>query len=274
MKILTDEVKTRIIISSMVVGAMLALAIPVPSPAATPDAIVAETDSRASAKVLANLQKKYPRTQIRSVSRSEIKGVYEVVMGRNVAYTDKSGRYLLFGHLYDMEKQKDLTQPLKEDMSRIDFSSLPIADAVVIKQGTGEHKIALFSDPDCPYCRKVEPELAKLENVTIYVFMTPLPNHPDARRKVEAVWCAKKEQASSWREMMLENKDPGKRACDNPIDRNLKLAGKLGVRGTPTLFNEYGVRMVGAQPAAQFAAWLTQGKEAAMRVSKAEGDKP
>jgi thiol:disulfide interchange protein DsbC len=65
---------------------------------------------------------------------------------------------------------------------RIAFDTLPLADAIKTVRGKGERVIAVFSDPDCPFCRRLETELDKLDNVTLYTFLYPLEGlHPEAK---------------------------------------------------------------------------------------------
>ena len=104
------------------------------------------------------LKEMYPATKIERVQRSEIPSLFEVVMGKNAAYTDATGRYFVFGHLFDMKEQRDLTAERVEKAARVAFGELPLADAIKIVRGKGERVLAVFSDPDCPYCRRLESE--------------------------------------------------------------------------------------------------------------------
>ena len=163
-------------------------------------AITATSSALASpAKELAQrLSEAYPATRITAVRESPAKGIYEVVMGRNVAYTNAAGRYMVFGHLFDMQEQKDLTAALLDELNRIDVSTLPLADAIKAVRGTGSRTLWVFSDPDCTFCKRLEVELAKLENVTVYTYLYPLDAlHPDARSKARSIWCAK-DPALAW----------------------------------------------------------------------------
>src|SRR5574340_436871 len=139
------------------------------------------------------LKDMYPATRIERVQTSEIPALIEVTMGKNAAYTDATGRYFVFGHLFDMKEQRDLTAERVEKAARVVFGELPLADAIKIVRGKCERVLAVFSDPDCPYCRRLESELDKLDNVTLYTFPYPLEGlHPEARDKSIAVWCAAK----------------------------------------------------------------------------------
>ena len=222
------------------------------------------------AHIEAALKAAYPATAFRDIRPTPLPGIYEVSMGRNLAYVGSDGRYFLFGHLYDMREQRDLTADRLEAARRIDFASLPLADAITTVRGNGSRMLAVFSDPDCPYCRKLEQELAKLDNVTVHTFLYPLVElHPEARQRAIAVWCAP-DRAAAWRALMVNGKAPSSAECAHPIDRNIALARKLGVEGTPALFDVRGRHLAGAAPAQRIEAFLAEGDQ----KPSAEGMQP
>ena len=209
-----------------------------------------------------NLEKRlkelYPATRIDQVRPSEIPAIYEVTMGKNSAYTDVTGRYFVFGHLYDMKTQRDLTAERMDKQQRIDFSKLPLSDAIQTVRGNGKRILAVFSDPDCPYCKRLEPELDKLDNVTLYIFPYPLESlHHESPDKAVAVWCAP-DRASAWADLMKTGKAPAKRNCENPIQRNIQLAQRLGILGTPTLLSADGRILPGAASSERIEQWLAE----------------
>ncbi|MDP2430839.1 MAG: DsbC family protein [Pseudomonadota bacterium] len=213
-------------------------------------------------ELLARLQGLYPATRFASVSATPVQGIYEVLMARNVAFTDASGRYFVFGHLFDMQTQRDLTAERKESLNKVNFSSLPLENSIKYTQGKGERLLAVFSDPDCPYCMKVEVELAKLDNVTIHVFPYPIQSlHPGAAAKSAAIWCAP-DRAQAWRSVLSGGKTPNKATkdeCVTPIAANVALAERLGINGTPTLVALDGRILPGAATADKISAWLDAG---------------
>ena len=222
------------------------------------------------ARIEAALKAAYPATSFRDIHPTPLPGIYEVSMGRNLAYVGSDGRYFLFGHLYDMREQRDLTAERLEAARRIDFASLPLADAITTVRGDGSRVLAVFSDPDCPYCRKLEQELAKLDNVTVHTFLYPLAElHPEARKRAIAVWCAP-DRATTWRALMVNGKVPPAAECAHPIDRNIALARKLGVEGTPALFDVRGRHLAGAAPVQRIEAFLAEGE----RKPATEGMQP
>lgn len=218
------------------------------------------------------LKEQYPATKITAVRETPVQGVYEVAMGRNVAYTDASGRYMIFGHLYDMKEQKDLTAQRLDEINKIDVSALPLSDAIKTVKGDGSRKLYVFSDPDCPFCQRLEREtMPKLDNVTIYTFLYPLEGlHPDAKRKAETIWCAK-DRAKAWNDYMTTGNLPTEATqCDTPIERNIQLGNGLGINGTPTILTGDGTIVPGFVPASELERRLAAG--APQRAKTATGD--
>lgn len=207
------------------------------------------------------LKEQYPATKITSVRESQVKGVYEVVMGRNVAYADESGRYMIFGHLYDMKEQKDLTAQRLDEINKIDVSALPLADAIKTVKGDGSRTLYVFSDPDCPFCQRLEREtMPKLDNVTIYTFLYPLEAlHPQAPEKARRIWCAK-DRNEAYLAYMEKGTLPGNDGkCANPVDRNVQLGNRLGINGTPTIILGDGTMVPGFVPASELERRLSGG---------------
>jgi len=218
--------------------------------------------------LIGRLQALYPSTRFGEIRPTPWPGVFEVAMGANLAYVDASGQYFLFGHLYDMKAQRDLTAERKDTLARIDFNALPLADAIKEVRGRGSRALAIFSDPDCPHCRRLEAELKGLSDVTIHTFLMPIASlHPQARAKAIAVWCAK-DRLGAWQALMTRDQVPPSADCAHPVDRNVALAERLGVTGTPTLVAADGRVLPGAASAEQIDAWLSHS------TTSAEGPAP
>lgn len=217
---------------------------------------LAQTSTAPAASLLERLKVLYPATHFGDVNPTPWPGVFEVAMGNNLAYVDETGEFFLFGHLFDMKSQRDITAERKDSLTRIDFGSLPLADAVREVRGTGERTLAIFADPDCPYCRRLESEMKNLSNVTIYTFLMPIESlHPDARAKAIAVWCAQ-DRVAAWHAVMWRDEAVSSPECIHPIDRNVELGERIGITGTPTLVAADGRVLPGAASAAQIDAWL------------------
>lgn len=219
----------------------------------------AAQDNNATTDAVARqLKVNYPATSFGAVNTTAWPGVYEVALGGNLAYVDATGQYFLFGHLYDMKAQRDLTAERRDTLNRIDFTSLPLEDALTQVRGSGARTLVIFSDPDCPYCRRLEADIAGLTDVTIHTFLLPIASlHPQARAKAINVWCAS-DRVAAWQALMLKGETVASPACDHPIDRTIALAERLRISGTPTLIAADGRVMPGAASVAQIEDWLAR----------------
>ncbi|HTB30247.1 MAG TPA: DsbC family protein [Steroidobacteraceae bacterium] len=212
-----------------------------PAPASAPAAAPAPTAHASTvspqyAALATKLQKEFPEYAIDSIRPSGVDGVLEVVFGGDrIIYSDTAGEHIFNGHLFDVAAHRDLTDERLEEVTRIDVRQLPLADAFNLVRGNGKREIYLFEDPDCPYCRKLEGELPKVDDVTLHVFLYPLTSiHPHAYEHALGIWCSK-DRAKAWADKMLKGIDPPPAKCANPLDRNLALGEKLHIDGTPTL---------------------------------------
>lgn len=186
-------------------------------------------------------------TNVSEVNPTPITGLYEAVVGNDVVYVNENADYLLMGQLFDTKTRRNLTEETKERLSRIDFSTLPLDDAIKTVNGDGSRMIAVFSDPNCSFCKRLEASLKELKNVTIYTFLYPVIT-PGSKEASANIWCAK-DSAQAWKTAMFEGKAAPKReaSCDiSVLDRNIRLGEKLGITGTPTVFVPSGMRVPGA----------------------------
>jgi len=210
------------------------------------------------------IESAYPKMSVESVVKTPYAGLYEVYMNGQIVYTDEKFSFLIAeGHLVDSKTKKDVTTDRLADLSKIDFASLPLEQAIKVVKGNGSRKMAVFSDPDCPFCKRLEQnELSNITDVTIYTFLMPLDQlHPDAANKAKAIWCSA-DRTKSWQDWVLNGQLPKKSSnCDAPLDKVATLARKLGVTSTPTIFFADGKRMLGAYPAAEIEKALVTGKK-------------
>src|SRR5690606_24981829 len=125
------------------------------------------------------------------------------------------------------------------------WRQLPFDKAITTVRGNGRRKIAVFSDPNCPYCKRFEEDLAKLDDVTVHVFLFPVLK-PSSVVKAKAVWCSP-DRAEAWHELMVYSVEPPSQGhCPTPVEELVALGRKLGARVTPTWFVETGERFQGA----------------------------
>ena len=123
-------------------------------------------------------------------------------------------------------------------------------------RGDGSRKLAVFADPDCPFCQQLEKELKDIDNVTIYTFLFPLKIHKDAYNKSVKVWCSAN-RSQVWTTWMVDKAPIETGTCEQDvIQQNMKLGEDLKVVETPTMFLSNGQRIAGTLPRAQLEARL------------------
>ncbi len=208
------------------------------------------------AAVAAALRAQNPGTRIDGVQPSPVPGLYEVVMGRNVAYMDPTGRFAIFGHIWDMQARRDITADRMALLDKVDTRALDKSLAVRHVRGRGTRALYVFADPQCGFCKQQEQVLAGVDDVTIYTFVLPILG-PESRRLATAIGCSA-DPAAAWGAWMRQSlqpalPSPGCAYAPEPVEA---LAKSLDITGTPTLVSEDGRKNSGAMSAAQLASWL------------------
>lgn len=204
------------------------------------------------------IEQQYPDIKIQSIKKTNFNDLYEVYLGNQIIYTDQSFKFLIIeGQLVDPKSKKNITAERLADLQKIAFENLPLDLAIKIKKGIPQKKVAVFSDIDCPFCRKLEKEvLMKLDNVEIYTFIFPLAIHPEAEQKSLKIWCSD-HPAANWVNFMKTADLPDNNGdCASPIDEIQNFAKKYGIQSTPTIIFEDGKRVSGAIPKDEFKSLL------------------
>jgi thiol:disulfide interchange protein DsbC len=200
---------------------------------------------------------KFPKATVESVTKTPFQGVYEVVLDGQIFYTDDKATYVFSGSLIDMRgrEPRNLTQ---ETTNRLASGALAKSTDLAVKRvrGNGKRVIYTFEDPNCGYCKELQKELQKVNDVTIYTFLWPILSQ-DSIDKSKGIWCSR-DRAKAWEDMMLKGVAPtAKRDCDtSAIDKNQRLAQRFNLKGTPAVYVGSGEQVGGFLPASQLEAAL------------------
>lgn len=182
-----------------------------------------------------------PDASILNVTQGPVKGLWEVLLqagGRKgIVYIDYSKKNFFSGAIINIKDKKNLTQESFDQLNKVDVSKIPLGDALVLGDKNAKYKVVVFSDPDCPYCGKLHTEIKKVvekrKDIAFFIKLFPLPMHKDAEWKAKSIVCKKSMQLL---EDNFEGKPIEKAECDTKvIEENKKLAGELGITGTPAL---------------------------------------
>mgnify|MGYP003983884791 CR=1 FL=1 len=177
----------------------------------------------------------FPNEKIEILKRIPSLQLYEITIGDQIFYVDEKAKYFFSGHLFDLKNEKNLTEERLQEIRnarKVDINSLPLEYAIQEVKGNGEHKLVIFSDPNCGYCKRLEKELIHINNVTIYTFLYPILK--GSKRISEAIWCSD-DKLKSWNNFMINGTTPTGKECNAPIDALLRTGKQHGFNSTPTI---------------------------------------
>lgn len=245
----------------------------------------------ASAAALTLVKQQLPKTEIQAINCNQPMGLCEIRAGQNIYYTDKAGKFLVIGHLYDLDKKVNLTEasmrnehptpessdgvpveriagrtnlrvakavPASFDQTprkqRLDVAKFPYGGAIVWGKSTGV-PVYVFSDFGCGYCRALSQELRKM-NVKVYEFPISILG---SRQLSEGVFCAKNKVAA------LHDAYAGlsvvsPKCNTNGLDQNEQFARQNDLAETPIIVRRDGEVTRGMKPRKELADWLNGGK--------------
>jgi thiol:disulfide interchange protein DsbC len=211
------------------------------------------------------LTKEELAAQLNGIAPEDIKdapiaGLYEVAVGANVAYVTKDGRFIIRGDIYDAETSANVSEETRARARATMLGSVDPESMIVFKPANGEvkHKITIFTDIDCGYCRQFHREIDKVTALGIevhYLFYPRTGPNTESWTKADQVWCAPNHNTALTR-AKLGGEIPDGQACTTPIESHFELGQRIGVRGTPAIFSESGELLGGYLPPATLAKVL------------------
>jgi thiol:disulfide interchange protein DsbC len=205
----------------------------------------AQTDQEAVIKKLVE-PKLGVNIKVDAVKKTQFAGLYEVLVGDDIFYTDEKAEFLFVGNVMDLNSHRNLTRMRLESLNNLKFSDLPFDLAFKQVKGDGKRVIAVFEDPNCGYCKRLRKALQSVDNITIYTFMYDILSD-DSAVKSRNVWCSA-DPAKTWNDWMVNGTpapDAPASCMADPHDRIMALGAKLHISGTPAIFFEDGSRIPG-----------------------------
>ncbi len=201
------------------------------------------------------IEKNFPEIKVDKITKTAYDGLYEIFAGNELLYTDKKASFFLLGNLIDTKTRENVSEVRLQKLTAIRFDDLPLDMAFKTVRGNGSRRMAVFSDPNCGYCKRFETDLLELKDVTIYTFLYPILA-PDSMPKSRQVWCSE-DRTKAWQDLMIRGMLPGSDGkCDAPIEKIVELGNRLRINSTPATVFENGERVPGALPKAMLEAKL------------------
>ena len=197
---------------------------------------------------------------VEDITESPLPGIYQVAVGAQVAYVTKDGRYIIRGDIYDADTSANVSEETRANARVAMLNSVDPASMIVFKPATGpvKHKITIFTDIDCGYCRQFHREIDKVTALGIevhYLFFPRTGPNTESWTKADQVWCAPNHNAALTR-AKLGGEIPKVTACKTPVEAHYELGRDVGVRGTPAIFSDTGELIGGYLPPATLAKVL------------------
>lgn len=191
-----------------------------------------------AAAIVKNLNPAWSVIDVRPVP---VKAMWEIDIATGAqkvpAYVDFSKRYILMGELIDLKEKKNLSRERYEELNKVDVSSIPLDDAIVMGDRNARYRVIVFSDPECPYCAKLHEEIKKVlektKDIVFFVKMFPLPMHKGAYEKAKSIVCEKSLVLLD--DAFAKKEIPPAKCTTSVVDENIKLGAKLGINGTPAI---------------------------------------
>lgn len=210
-----------------------------------------------AASVASGLSKSIPNITKDSISKSPIKGLYQVNVGAQIVYASEDGRYLIQGQMVDLVNRQNMTEKALK-LARLEVLANIDEKTMIIYPATDEkHVVTIFSDIDCGYCRKLHAQISdytKAGMTVRYLFYPRSGPNTESYFKAVSVWCAK-DRNKALTDAKLHDKVVNK-TCESPVDEHMRLAQSFGVTGTPSIIADDGTMVPGFMPAKELIKHL------------------
>ncbi len=202
------------------------------------------------ASVALGLSAVIPNISKDNVSKTPITGLYQVLVGARVIYASEDGRYIIQGEMVDLVNRKNMTEQALNTTRQRELAKIDEKSMIIFPAKNEKHKITIFSDIDCGYCRKLHAQINDYTDAGITVRYLLFPRTgPETESYIKAVsvWCAE-DRNQALTDAKLNNKVVNK-TCENPVDDHMALGQVFGVAGTPAIIADNGVMIPGFVPA-------------------------
>lgn len=212
-----------------------------------------------------------PEVEVLSITNSSVGGLWELTVSakgrKGLAYIDFAKKHLVTGSIIEVQSHENVTERRTYEISKVNVSSIPLKDAIVLGNAEARTRVIVFDDPECPYCRKLHRELKQMvtehDNIVVFVKMMPLKIHPQAYKKAQTIVC---DHSLKTLERAFDGLGLADPTCDTrDLDETIALADKLGITGTPTIILPDGGVLSGFKTAEELFKLVT--------ASQAELDK-
>ena len=188
-----------------------------------------------------------PNLKVLDIRESPVNGLWEIDLEsggkKGLLYLDNARKHFIQGAIIDIKTKENLTQKRFSEMNKVDVSQIPLDDALVLGDKNAKYRVIVFSDPACPYCGKLHQEMKKVvekrKDIVFFIKMFPLPMHKGAYEEAKTIVCEK--SLALLDDAFQKKKIPAPKCDTTAVDDDIKLAGNLGITGTPAVILPNGI---------------------------------
>ncbi|MBE0493696.1 MAG: DsbC family protein [Thiomicrospira sp.] len=211
-------------------------------------------------KIQQKLNEIIPNAPAAQISASPVEGLYQVIVGPNVIYMTADTEFLFNGNLIKLATRENLTESAKNAARKQTLDAIPTESMIEFPaKGKTKATITVFTDIDCPYCKKFHKDVPKLnaEGITVRYLAFPRSGvDTPSYQKMVSVWCA--DDRAKTMDQAKQGANPASKNCANPVKDHMMQAQLFGINGTPTIIFEDGNMVPGYVPAEELIPALLQ----------------
>jgi len=203
-----------------------------------------------------------PGARPEELRATEIPGLWELTRGADIVYVTSDGKYAFTGDLVELATDKNLTEQHRRELRAKAIGNFPESEMVIFSPKDPKYTVTVFTDVDCPYCRKLHSQIAAYNRLGIRVRYLLYPRtgpNTESWTKAEQVWCSSDRNTALTRAKLGEELKT-KPCTGNPVARSYALGEDFGIQGTPAIIMPSGELLPGYVPPDVLAAHLKDGK--------------
>ncbi|QRD62696.1 thioredoxin fold domain-containing protein (plasmid) [Xanthomonas citri pv. citri] len=200
-----------------------------------------------------------PKAEIKAINDFGMPGVKQVLADTSVVYISNDGRYVFSGLMLDMVEKRNLSDEA-QGLARAEMlRSIPKSTYISFEPKVVKHRITVFTDVSCGYCQMLHKGMQSYLDAGIAIDYVPFPrggSGTPAFVEMQSAWCAADRKKTL--DAAFHGEAPREMRCDNPVAAMYELGDKLGIQGTPAIYDAEGHHLGGYVPADQMIKQLDQ----------------
>ena len=203
-----------------------------------------------------------PGARTDELRATPVPGIYELTRGTEIAYVTVDGKYAFSGDLYELASNNNLTEQHRRELRVKRIAAFPESEMLIFGPRSPKYTVTVFTDVDCPYCRKLHSQMAEYNRLGIRVRYLLYPRtgpNTESWTKAEQVWCSPDRNDALTRAKLGEELKA--KACpNNPVAHSYALGQDLDLQGTPAILLADGEMLPGYLPPDVLAKRLKDAK--------------